>query len=282
MQILKLRQTLEMIKFSHTIFALPFALASMLVAAEGLPSLRTVTLLVLAMVAARSAGMSFNRFIDASLDAKNPRTASRHIPAGILSRRFVLLFSLMSGVLFVASCFLINRVCFLLSPLALGILILYSFTKRWTDWSHLVLGLALGISPPAAWIAVTGTLSLEPVLLGLAVLFWVAGFDVIYATQDYEFDQKEGLHSLVARFGIARALWISRVFHGLALAFLLLFGQGASLGWIYKLTVALIGILFLYEHSLVKPQDLSRVNAAFFNVNGYISLLFLSGVTLSL
>lgn len=282
MQILKLRQTLEMIKFSHTIFALPFALASMLVAAEGLPSLRIVALLVLAMVAARSAGMSFNRFIDASLDAKNPRTASRHIPAGILSRRFVLLFSLMSGILFVASCFLINRVCFLLSPLALGILILYSFTKRWTDWSHLVLGLALGIAPPAAWIAVTGTLSLEPVLLGLAVLFWVAGFDVIYATQDYEFDQKEGLHSLVARFGIARALWISRVFHGLALAFLLLFGQGASLGWIYKLTVALIGILFLYEHSLVKPKDLSRVNAAFFNVNGYISLLFLSGVTLSL
>jgi 4-hydroxybenzoate polyprenyltransferase len=187
----------------------------------------------------------------------------------------------MSGALFVAFCFLINRVCFLLSPLALGLITLYSFTKRWTDWSHLVLGLALGISPPAAWIAVTGTLSLEPVLLGLAVLFWVAGFDVIYATQDYEFDRKEGLHSLVARFGIARALWISRAFHGFALAFLLLFGQSASLGWIYKLTIALIGILFLYEHSLVRPQDLSRVNAAFFNVNGYISLLFLAGVTLS-
>jgi 4-hydroxybenzoate polyprenyltransferase len=274
-------QVAEMVKFSHSVFALPFALASMLVASQGLPPVRLVILIILAMVTLRNAGMSFNRFVDAPFDAKNPRTAARHIPRGLLSKRFVLAFSFANAGLFVLIASQINPLCFYLSFAAVGIVYLYSFTKRFTDWSHLVLGLVLGISPVAAWIAVTNRIDLPPILLGLAVIFWVAGFDIIYATQDYEFDRSAGLHSLVVRFGIGKSLILSRIFHLLTLLFLFLFGKSLGFGGVYYLTLSLVSFLFFYEHSLVSPKDLSRVNAAFFNVNSFISLLFLAGVTLS-
>lgn len=278
----KVRQIAELVKFSHSLFALPFALASMFVAARGLPSARVFLLILAAMVTLRNAGMGFNRFLDAPLDAKNPRTASRHIPQGILSRRFALVFSIANAFLFVWVAFEINRLCFLLSFPVVALAYLYSQTKRWTSWSHLWLGGVLGISPIGAWIAVTGRFSPEPILLGLAVIFWVAGFDIIYATEDYDFDRREGIHSLVVRLGIGRALLLSRLFHIVSLIFLILFGNLVGFGWSYWLTLMVIASLFIYEHSLVSPGDLSRVNAAFFNVNGFISLLFLAGVTLSL
>lgn len=278
----KVLQIAEMVKFSHSVFALPFALASMLIASQGLPPARLVLLIVLAMVVLRNAGMSFNRYIDAPFDAKNPRTSSRHIPQGLLSRKFVLAFSLVNAGLFILITSQINSLCFYLSFAAVGIVYLYSLTKRFTDWSHLVLGLVLGISPAAAWIAVTNRIDLPPILLGLAVIFWVAGFDIIYATQDYEFDRSARLHSLVVRLGIGRSLIVSRIFHFLTLVFLFFFGRTLDFGGIYYLTLSLVSFLFFYEHSLVSPKDLSRVNAAFFNVNGFISILFLAGVTLSL
>lgn len=271
----------ELVKFSHTIFALPFALASLLIASGGPPEARLFFLIVAAMVCARTAGMSFNRYIDAPIDAKNPRTASRHIPAGLLSKKFVLLFSIGNATAFVLLTALINRLCLQLSLVALLLVYGYSFTKRFTDWSHLVLGMVLGASPIAAWIAVTGRVDLQPLLLGAAVVFWVAGFDILYATQDLEFDRREGLHSLVVRYGIARSLWIARIFHLATVILLFLFGRVLHFGVSYHLALALILLLFLYEHSLVSPKDLSRVNAAFFNVNGLISLLFLAGVVLS-
>jgi 4-hydroxybenzoate polyprenyltransferase len=274
----RIRDVGAMLKISHTVFALPFALASMLLAAGGLPSWRLILLIVLAMFLARNAGMSFNRYLDADSDAKNPRTASRHIPRGLLSRRFVLLFSLVNAALFAAVSWKINRLCFLLSPVALALLFSYSFMKRVTDFSHLVLGLVLGSSPIAAWAAVRGELSWEPFLLGLGVLFWVAGFDMIYATQDYDFDRRAALRSLAVRLGVGGALRWARVFHAAGIALLLAFGGVLHLGWIYHLSVLIIALLLAYEHSLVSEKDLSRVNAAFFNVNGFISLLFLAGV----
>lgn len=274
----KLKDLGEMLKVSHTVFALPFAFASMLVAAGGWPSWRLVGLIVLAMFTARNAGMAFNRYLDASIDAKNPRTASRHVPRGIFSRPFVLAFSLANAVLFVAVAGLINPLCLKLSPVALLLLFSYSAMKRFTNLSHLVLGLTLGSSPVAAWAAVRGTLTWEPFVLGAAVIFWVAGFDIIYATQDYEFDKKEGLHSLVVTLGIGKALILSRVFHLLTLTLFAAFGYLLHLGIAYAVCLALIAALLAYEHSLVKADDLSRVNAAFFNVNGFISLLFLIGV----
>lgn len=278
----KALQVAEMVKFSHSVFALPFALASMLIASQGLPPARLIVLIILAMVSLRNAGMSFNRYVDAPFDAKNPRTSSRHIPQGLLSRKFVLAFSIVNAGLFVLLTYQINPLCFYLSFAAIGIVYLYSFTKRFTSWSHVVLGMVLGISPIAAWIAVTNRIDLPPILLGLAVIFWVAGFDIIYAAQDYEFDRSAGLHSLVVRLGVGRALLAARIFHFLTLIVLFLFGKLLAFGGIYYLTLSLIAFLFFYEHSLVSPRDLSRVNAAFFNVNGFISLLFLAGVTLSI
>ncbi len=271
-----------MVKLSHSIFALPFALSSMLVAADGLPSLRLVVLIILAMVTARNAAMAFNRYIDAEYDSKNPRTSIRHIPQGIFSKRFVLFFSLINAFVFVMITSRINTLCFWLSFPALALLYLYSFTKRFTNASHLILGLSLGITPVGAWLAVTGRVTTAPLLMGVAVILWVAGFDIIYATQDYDFDLKEGLHSLVVRLGIQKALRVARLFHGLALTLLFIFGKTLGFGWIYHLTLLIIAALFIYEHTLITPRDLSRVNAAFFTVNGFISLLFLAGVTLSL
>lgn len=278
----KVRHVGEMVKFSHSIFALPFALTSMLVAAHGLPSARVFLLIVAAMITGRNAGMAFNRYLDANIDGRNPRTRSRHIPAGIISRRFALGFSAVNSVLFILICFGINTLTFLLSFPALILLFFYSATKRWTYLSHLVLGLALGISPLGAWIAVHGDVALPPIVLAMAVLFWVAGFDILYATQDHDFDRQEGLHSLVVRFGIARSLTLSRISHVASFVFLLAFGVASHLRWPYFGVLGLIALLFLYEHSLVKPYDLTRVNAAFFNVNGFISLLFLLGVALSI
>jgi 4-hydroxybenzoate polyprenyltransferase len=278
----KIREVSEMLKISHTIFALPFALAAMLVAQNGFPSLRIVLLIILAMFTARNAGMAFNRYLDADIDAKNPRTAARHIPQGLLSRKFVLAFSLLNAALFVTVAWKINRLTLILSPVALLLLFSYSYMKRITDLTHLILGTVLGSSPIAAWIAVRGSLSWEPFLLGAGVLFWVAGFDVIYATQDYDFDRRSGLHSLVVRWGVGRALLLARLFHLATIAHFVAFGGILHLGWPYHLSLFVIALLLVYEHSLVSEKDLSRINAAFFNVNGFISLLFLAGVVLSI
>jgi len=279
----------SLIKFSHTIFALPFALSAMLVAAEGFPPLRIFILILICMVSARTAAMAFNRYLDADLDTRNRRTQNREIPRGVISRRSALLLAVWSGILFAVAAGFINPLTMLLSPLALFILFFYSYTKRFTAWSHLFLGGALGIAPIGSWIAVTGHWAWEPVVLGLGVLFWVAGFDIIYATQDELFDKEEGLYSLVVKLGITKALWVARGFHGLTLFFFagfgwLIFGKGV---WPYAPTpyfvaLALCALLILYEHRLVKADDLSKVNAAFFNMNGYVSLVFLGGVVLSI
>ncbi|HSA59513.1 MAG TPA: UbiA-like polyprenyltransferase [bacterium] len=278
----KVRHVSGMLKLSHTVFALPFALASMLAAAGGLPSWRLAALILLAMVTARNAGMAFNRYLDAGIDARNPRTASRHVPQGLLSGRFVLVFSLVNALLFLAVARAINPLCLALSPAALALLFGYSYMKRVSSLSHLVLGLVLGSSPIAAWIAVRGTFNPPPFVLGLAVAFWVAGFDVIYATQDHDFDRREGLHSLVVRFGVARALVIARVFHAATIVLFVAFGLLLRSPWPYFATIALTAALLTYEHSLVKAEDLSRVNAAFFTVNGFISLIFLAGIALAI
>jgi 4-hydroxybenzoate polyprenyltransferase len=269
-----LRVTLEMIKWEHSIFALPFALCGAMLAAGGFPSVHQLVWIVVAMVAARSAAMAFNRWADAAIDAANPRTSTRALPAGHLSPAFVVTFVLVSCLVFVLAASQLNRLALLLSPVALGVLLLYSYTKRVTRWSHVVLGFALGIAPAAAWIAVRGSLDPRILLLTAAVTFWVAGFDVLYACQDYEFDQQAGLHSIPRYLGIRGALWVARGFHlvmvGFLVTLLIVFGMGklAAVG------VGVVILLLLYEHSLVKANDLSRLNAAFFTMNGVISVLF--------
>jgi 4-hydroxybenzoate polyprenyltransferase len=269
-----LRVTLEMIKWEHSIFALPFALCGAMLAAGGFPSVHQLVWIVVAMVAARSAAMAFNRWADAAIDAANPRTSTRALPAGHLSPAFVVTFVIVSCLVFVLAASQLNRLALLLSPVALAVLLLYSYTKRVTRWSHVVLGFALGIAPSAAWIAVRGSLDPRILLLTAAVTFWVAGFDVLYACQDYEFDQQAGLHSIPRYLGIRKALWVARGFHvvmvGLLVALLIVFGMGklAAVG------VGVVILLLLYEHSLVKASDLSKLNAAFFTMNGVISVLF--------
>ena len=269
-----LRLTLEMIKWEHSIFALPFALCGAMLAAGGFPSIHQLLWIVIAMVAARSAAMAFNRWADAAIDAANPRTSTRALPAGHLSPAFVATFVVVSSAIFVLAASQLNRLSLLLSPVALAVLLLYSYTKRLTRWSHLVLGFALGIAPAAAWIAVRGSLDPRILLLTAAVTFWVGGFDVLYACQDYDFDRAAGLYSVPRYFGIGAALWIARVFHiimvALLVALLVVFGMGkfAMVG------VCAVVLLLLYEHSLVRPNDLSKLNAAFFTMNGVISVLF--------
>ena len=269
-----LRTTLEMIKWEHSIFALPFAFCGAMLAAGGLPTLRQLLWIIVAMVAARSAAMSFNRLADASIDAANPRTRTRALPAGELTQAFVRNFTLLSSAVFVLAAWQLNHLAFLLSPVALAILLLYSYTKRWTRWSHLVLGFALGIAPAAAWIAVRGSLDPHILLLTAAVTLWVAGFDVLYACQDLDFDLQAGLHSIPRYCGIGKALWIARLLH-LSMLFLL-----AALVWVFGLgTFAVLGVvavlaLLSYEHSLVSARDLSKLNAAFFTMNGIIAVVF--------
>jgi 4-hydroxybenzoate polyprenyltransferase len=269
-----LRVTLEMIKWEHSIFALPFALCGAMLAAGGWPSVHQLLWIIVAMVAARSAAMAFNRWADAAIDAANPRTSARALPAGHLSPAFVVSFVVVSSALFVLAASQLNRLSLLLSPVALAVLLLYSYTKRVTRWSHLVLGFALGIAPAAAWIAVRGSLDPRILLLTAAVTFWVGGFDVLYACQDYDFDRGAGLHSLPRYFGVRSALWIARVFHLVMIGFLVGLFLAFGLGKLAVLGIVVVILLLLYEHSLVKPNDLSKLNAAFFTMNGVISVLF--------
>ena len=269
-----LRLTLEMIKWEHSVFALPFALCGAMLAADGLPSLRQLAWITVAMVAARSAAMAFNRLADVTIDAANPRTRSRALPAGTLTVRFVRLFIMTACAVFVFSAWQLNRLAFLLSPLALAILLFYSYTKRFTRWSHLVLGMALGIAPAAAWIAVRGSLDPRILLLTAAVTFWVGGFDVLYSCQDFDFDRAAGLHSIPRHTGIPTALWIARGFHLLMLLLLVALLVAFGLGKLAIIGVLAVAALLSYEHSLVSPHDLSKLNAAFFTMNGVISVVF--------
>jgi len=269
-----LRVTLEMIKWEHSIFALPFALCGAMLAAGGVPSLRQLLWIVVAMVAARSAAMSFNRLADASIDAANPRTHARALPAGMLTEGFVRNFVILSSGVFMLASWQLNRLAFLLSPLALAILLLYSYTKRWTRWSHLALGFALGIAPAAAWIAVRGSLDPRILLLTAAVTFWVGGFDVLYACPDMEFDRQAGLHSIPRYLGLSNALWIARLFHMLMLVLLAALVFVFSLGKFAFFGLAAVFLLLAYEHSLVSKDDLSKLNAAFFTMNGIIAVVF--------
>jgi 4-hydroxybenzoate polyprenyltransferase len=271
--------TLDMIKFEHSIFALPFAGVGALLAIRdsgyavaGLAA--KLAWIVVAMVGARSAAMAFNRLLDADVDARNPRTRSRHLPSGVLSKSFAWGFVGASTMVFLAAARMLSPLCLRLAPAALAVVWGYSFTKRFTTFSHLVLGLALGIAPAAAWIALRGSFDWRILPLAAAVMLWTAGFDIIYSCQDYEFDLAEGLFSYPRRFGIAGALAIARGFHALMLACLLALVYAFRLGPISLAGVAAVAALLAYEHSLVKPDDLSRVNAAFFTVNGYVSVLF--------
>ncbi|HZQ25705.1 MAG TPA: UbiA-like polyprenyltransferase [Terriglobales bacterium] len=269
-----LRITLEMIKWEHSVFALPFALCGAMLAAGGLPSFGQLAWIIVAMVSARSAAMAFNRLADASIDAANPRTQARALPAGVLTPGFVATFVVVSCAVFVLAASQLNRLALLLSPVALAILLAYSYTKRFTRWSHLVLGFALGIAPAAAWIAIRGSLDARILLLTAAVTFWVGGFDILYACQDYEFDCSAGLHSLPRYFGIPRALIIARTLHGLMLLLLIALVIVFGLGIPACLGVLSVAFLLAYEHSLVNAEDLSKLNAAFFTMNGVISVVF--------
>ena len=270
------RLTLEMIKIEHTLFALPFAFLGAVLAANGLPAIRQIFWIIVAMVGARSTAMAFNRLADRKIDARNPRTSMRALPAGALSAGFVWAFTLVSATLFLLAAAMLNRLTLILAPVALASVLLYSLTKRWTQFSHIVLGWCLSIAPTGAWIAVRGQIdSVVPLLLSLVVLLWTAGFDVLYACQDYEFDRSEGLHSIPAHFGIGRALWISRGLHA---------GAFLALVWLYLMTglgpLALVGVLvtgalLLYQHRLVRADDLGRLNAAFFTTNAFVSVILL-------
>ncbi len=266
--------TLEMIKWEHSVFALPFALTGAVLAAGGWPALSVLGWIVVCMVAARSAAMAFNRLADARIDAANPRTAMRALPAGALSSGFVAGFVVVSVAVFVLGAAMLNRLTLELAPVALAVVLVYSYMKRVTRWSHLVLGLALGIAPTAAWIAVRGSLDWRIVVLTLAVLLWVGGFDVLYACQDFEHDRTVGLNSVPQAFGLAAAFWIARAMHLGMLALLCWLVVLFGLGKIAMLGVGVVAILLLYEHSIISPKDMRRMNAAFFTLNGVISVVF--------
>ncbi|MBK6796855.1 MAG: UbiA family prenyltransferase [Acidobacteria bacterium] len=269
-----LKITLEMIKIEHTLFALPFAFLGAVLAARGLPSLDRIFWIIAAMVGARSAAMAFNRLVNRKYDAENPRTSTRAIPAGMLSVQFVALFTIASTVLFFTAALMLNRLTLILSPVALGSVLLYSYTKRFTPLSHLVLGWCLSLSPTGAWIAVRGAIdSPVPLLLSLAVMLWTAGFDIIYACQDYEYDVRAGLRSIPQRFGIARALRISRALHALMFLALLWIYFLTGLHWIGLLGIIATAALLIHQHSLVRPDDLSKLNAAFFTTNAFVSVI---------
>jgi 4-hydroxybenzoate polyprenyltransferase len=275
----RIRTVLEMIKFEHSVFALPFALTGALLAARATahswPALRQILWIIVAMIGARSAAMTVNRIADLRYDRENPRTASRALATGALSVSFAWGFTIVAAGLLVIAAWQLNPLALKLSPAALAILFFYSYTKRFTSWSHLVLGFCLGISPAAAWIAITGTLDWRMLILCAAVTLWVGGFDVLYGCQDVEFDRRAGLHSIPKRFGIARALLMARGMHVVMVMLLAWLAASFALPWPAWAGIAVVAALLAYEHSLVKPDDLSRMNAAFFAVNGYISLLFL-------
>ncbi|MFZ0886049.1 MAG: UbiA-like polyprenyltransferase, partial [Candidatus Acidiferrales bacterium] len=274
----RIRIVLEMIKFEHSIFALPFALVGALLAARAggaFPTWRQLLWIVVAMVGARSAAMTMNRIADVEYDRRNPRTANRALPKGELSVGFAWAFTVIASAVLVLAAWQLNPLALKLSPVALAVLFLYSYTKRFTAWSHFVLGFCLGMSPAAAWIAIRGSLDWRMLILCAAVTLWVGGFDVLYACQDVEFDKTAGLYSIPKKFGIARALRIARVMHIVMVALLGWLAMSFHLPWPAWVGIAVVAVLLAYEHSLVKPNDLSKMNAAFFTVNGYISLLFL-------
>jgi 4-hydroxybenzoate polyprenyltransferase len=271
----KTRTTLEMIKWEHSIFALPFALTAVLLASHGAPGWRTLAWILVAMVTARSCAMAFNRWADADIDAANPRTRSRAIPAGQLSREFVAGFTILMGLGFVIASAELNRLTLYLAPFVLAVLLGYSYMKRVTRWSHLVLGLALGLAPSAAWIAVRGSLDPRIVVLTAAVMLWVGGFDVLYACQDFEHDRQAGLHSIPQAMGVPAAFMVARGMHLAMLGLLIWFGYLFSFGVAGWLGVAAAGLLLAYEHSIVSPKDMKRLNAAFFTMNGVIAMVFL-------
>jgi len=271
----KLQITLNMIKFEHTIFALPFAFIGALLARKGLPTAWQLTWIVLAMIGGRSAAMTFNRIADVRYDRSNPRTRKRALPQGTLSMGFAVVFTIAMSLLFVFAAWQLNSLCFYLSFPTLAILLLYSYTKRFTWLSHVVLGFAVGCAPLAAWLAIDGEFAWPPVFLSGAVTFWVAGFDLIYALQDVEFDRKAKLFSLPSRYGVAPALRVSSVFHGATVILLIATAVITNLGWMAYAGIAVVASILYWEHRLVTPDDLSRINVAFFNLNGYVSILLL-------
>jgi 4-hydroxybenzoate polyprenyltransferase len=280
-----LRQTaivLEMIKFQHTVFALPFAFTAMLIAADGFPGAITVFWIVAACVFARTAAMSFNRWADRVIDARNPRTADRAIPAGLLSGRFVLLFAVLAAVGFITSAAMLNTLAFVLSPVALLILFGYSYAKRFTTLAHFVLGMALALAPVGAWVAVTGEIGLPAVLLGLGVMLWTSGFDLIYACQDVEVDRNEGLYSIPSRLGVGAALQISRLVHVLAVALFAVAGMVAGLSWGYFAGVVVVAVLLVAEHIVVDPTDMRRINIAFFTINSWVGMAIMAGTVVDI
>ena len=268
------RVTLEMIKWEHSIFALPFALTGAVLAAGGWPAWRVLGWIVVCMVAARSAAMAFNRLVDAEIDAVNPRTAMRALPKGELSRGFVVGFTVLASVVFFVGAGMLNRLTLELAPVALVVVLAYSYMKRVTRWSHVVLGLALGIAPAAAWIAVRGSLEWRAVLLTGIVILWVGGFDVLYACQDFEHDRRVGLNSVPAAFGVEGAFWIARAMHMGMVALLFVLLHAFGLGAVALVGVVLVIALLGYEHSIISPKDTRRMNAAFFTLNGVISVVF--------
>ncbi len=274
--------TLEMIKWEHSIFALPFALTGAVLAAGGVPPWRVLFWIVVCMVAARSAAMAFNRLVDAQLDAANPRTAMRAVPAGSLQSRFVGWFVVAATILFMLGAAMLNRLTLELAPVALGIVLAYSYMKRVTRWSHLVLGLALGIAPSAAWIGVRGGLDPRIIVLTVAVLLWVGGFDILYACQDFEHDRRVGLHSVPQAFGLQTAFLLARGMHLATMGLLVWFARLFGMGGVAYGGLALVAGLLVYEHAIVSPRDLRRMNAAFFTLNGVISVVFFLAVAVDL
>lgn len=270
-----LQITLEMIKIEHTLFALPFAILGAVLAAKGIPSLEKLFWISMCMVGARSAAMAFNRLVDQKFDAANPRTKTRAIPAGLLSGRFVLIFTIISSALFLFSSAQLNQLTLMLSPIALGSVLFYSYTKRFTSFSHIVLGWCLAIAPTGAWIAITGEFHIIPILLSAIVMLWTAGFDIVYACQDYEFDKEFKLYSIPQRIGVDRALWVARFFHLTMFVLLVIFFFVANLKWVGAIGVIFSAILLIRQHSLVSAQDLSRLDAAFFTTNATLSIILL-------
>lgn len=275
-----LRLFLETIRFSHTVFALPFALTGAVLAARGIPSFPTIFWILMAMVGARTAAMGLNRLIDAEIDGKNPRTKDRAIPSGLLRKKSVAVWIGVAVALFLFAAYQLNPLCFSLTPIALFLLLSYSYCKRFTSLCHMVLGLCLAAAPVGAWIAVRGNVEPAALLLGSAVLFWVAGFDILYALQDLDFDRSAGLHSIPARIGAGAALVTARLFHLVTVGMLAAVAYAADLGIVYRVGIGAVAVLLGYEHSLVREGDLSRLNTAFFTANGYISCaVFLCALT---
>ncbi|ADZ84212.1 UbiA-like polyprenyltransferase [Cellulosilyticum lentocellum] len=272
----KVNDYATLVMFSHTIFSLSFALIAMLLAAEGLPSLDTMFWILVAFMGARTGANAINRVIDAEIDAKNARTANRQIPSGLMNKKEVIIFTMICFVVMVLGALQLNTLCFILSPLAIFLMTIYSYTKRFTWACHLVLGITSAAAPVGAWLAVTGKISLLPLLMGAANTLWVAGFDVIYGAQDYEFDKAHGIHSIPARFGVRKALMIARVFHALAWVILVAIGlMSKQLNVIYEIGMLVIGILFIIEHKLVSPDNLTNVKIASYQINQVISIVFL-------